>query len=129
MREDHRACGVNTAGEIVRHHVKDVIGDVLGAVTVGDHLVVCDDDVGAHAKILQADTFLDRTKVVTEMQATGGTVTREHGVVLGMDKKVPLDLVGAPERRLEASFIWHTCSPWVSRFCVGTWYGTCSQCR
>ena len=107
VREDHGLGGVKTAREVVDDHVVDVVADVLGGVAVSDDLVVRDDDVGAHAHVLQADAIDERAEVVPEVEAPRRAVAREHRVVLGMDEKVGVDLVALALCGLVASLVGH----------------------
>ena len=79
VREDHRALRVDTGGHIVDHEVEHIVIDMLGRVTVGDHLIVGDDDVRVDAAVLHGHTLFDRTEEVAQMQAAGRAVAGEHG--------------------------------------------------
>ena len=83
MRVDHRLVGVQAAGQVVDDHVVDVVLDVVGAVAVGDDLVVGDEHVGLGAHVLQFNTALEGAEVVTQVQASGRAVAGEHGELLG----------------------------------------------
>ena len=56
---------------------------------------------------LQADALDERAEVVAEVEPARGAVAREHGVGLGMDLEVGLDLLAAPERDFVAAFVGH----------------------
>ena len=113
VRVDHRLVGVQAAGQVVDDHVVDVVLDVVGAVAVGDDLVVGDEHVGVHAHVLQLDTALEGTEVVAQVQAAGGAVAGEHGVLLGVLRQVGADLVAALEADLIAELVGHAVSFWV----------------
>ncbi len=106
--EDHGLFGVDAAGEIVHDHVVYIVADMLGRVAVGDDLVVGNHDVRLDAEVLQAHALADRAEIVAEVQTSGRTVAREHGIAFGLaGLDVRLDLVGALKRRFVAAFVWH----------------------
>ena len=107
MREDDGLLGVDSAGQVIDHHVVHVVGDVGGRVAVGDHLIVGDDDAGGDAEVLQRHAFPDRAEVVSQMQAARGSVAGEHKVFLGMHGQVGADFVTALLRCEEAIFVAH----------------------
>ena len=113
MRVYHGLIGIDTAGKVVHDHVVHVVLDVIGAVAVGDDLVVGDEHVGVHGHVLQLDTALERAEVVAEVQAAGGAVAGEHGVLLGVLRQVGADLVAALEADLIAELVGHAVSFWV----------------
>ena len=110
MGEDHGLLGVDAAGKVVHDHVEDVVLDGLGGVAVRDHLVVGDDDVGMDAHLLQAHAVNQRAEVVAQVQAAGGAVSGEHGVLAGVDLQVLVDAVAALERGVVASLVGHVLS-------------------
>ena len=121
--EDHGLLRVDAAGEVVDDHVEHVVLDVLGRVAVGDHLVVCDDDVRADAHFLQAHAVYERSEVVAEVQTAGRAVAGEHGVLAGVDLELLVDLVAAAKRRLVASLVGHMFSFYAGHIHIGL-YGT-----
>ena len=119
-----------SSGQVVDDHVVDVVADVLGGVAVSDDLVVGDDDVGAHAHVLQADAVDERAEVVPEVQPARRAIAREHRVLLGMDEKVSVDLIALALGCLVASLVGHVDPP-SSRFGARVfnsplWYGKTS---
>ena len=95
MREDGRALGVDAGGQVVHDHVVHVVLDVLGGVAVGDDLVVGDEHVALDAQVLVFHAVLDAAEVMPQVQAARGAVAREHRVLLGMQRQVGADVVGA----------------------------------
>ena len=93
MGEDDGLLRIDAAGQIIDDHVVHVVGDVGRGVTVGDDLVVGDDDAGGDAGVLQGDALADGAEVVAHVQAPRGAVAREHGVFLGVYGQIGLDLV------------------------------------
>ena len=102
MGEDDGLLRVDPAGQVVHDHVVDVVLDVLGGVAVGDHLVVGDDDARGDAHVLQGHALLDGAEVVAHVEPAGGTVARQHKVLIGMDGQIRDDLVGALAACLKA---------------------------
>lgn len=68
VREDHRLGRINAAGKVVNDDVIDVIGDIIRRVAIGNDLIICNDDVGVYAAVLQIDTPLERPEVMPEVQ-------------------------------------------------------------
>ncbi|WP_279579451.1 hypothetical protein [Fodinicola feengrottensis] len=52
VREDRAACRVDADGEVVQRQILDVLGQVVGDVAIGEHLVVGDQDEQVHAEVL-----------------------------------------------------------------------------
>lgn len=121
MREDHRLGRVDAAGQIIDDNVVDVVGDVIRRIAVGDHLIVGDDDVRVYATVLKIDAPLKRTEVMTQVQPTRGTVSREHTVLSGIDVKIGANQITFALCRLEAAFIWHVGAAFLSKMSA-RWY-------
>ena len=112
MREYHGLIGIDAARQVVHDHVVDVVLDMLGSVAVRDDLVVCDDDVGVDAHVLQAHALDQRAEVMPQVQPARRTVAGQHRVLVCLaGVQVCLDLVAAAQRRLIAALIWHRSLP------------------
>ena len=107
VRVDHGLIGVQAACQVVENHVVDVVLDVVGGVAVGDDLVVGDEHVGVHAHVLQLHAALERAEIVAQVQAAGGAVAGEHGVLLGVQRQVGADLVAALQADFVAELVGH----------------------
>ena len=57
MRKNHRFLRVDTACKIIDNHVIHIILNVFGGVSIGNYLIIGNDNVGWHAEILQANTL------------------------------------------------------------------------
>ena len=79
VRVDHGLFRIDAGGHVVEDQVEHVVLDVLGGVTVGDHLIVGDDDVGVHALVLHLHAAAQRAEVMAHVQAARRTVAGEHG--------------------------------------------------
>ena len=121
MGEDHRLLRVDAAGKVVDDDVVDVVGDVCRGITVGNDLVVGDDDVRAYAAVLQVDTPLECSEVVPEMQPARGPVTREHAVLSGIDLEIRANQVALAFCRLETALVWHVSAAFLSKTSA-RWY-------
>ena len=66
---------VEAGSKVVDGQLVDILGDVLERVTVGEHLVVGDDDIDGDAEVLQADPVLERAEQVADVQGTGRAVS------------------------------------------------------
>ena len=110
VRVDHGLVGVDAAGKVVHDHVVHVVLDVLGRVAVGDDLVVCDDNAGGDAHVLQLHTALEGAEVVTQVQAAGGAVAGKHGELLGRFCQALANGVALLQRDFVAVLVWHDCS-------------------
>ncbi|VWM24873.1 Uncharacterised protein [Collinsella intestinalis] len=104
---NHGLIGIQAACQVVDDHVVDVVLDVVRAVAVGDDLVVGDEHVGVNAQLLQLDAALEGAKVVAQVQAAGGAIAGEHGVLLGVLRQVGADLIAAFEADLVAELVGH----------------------
>ena len=78
MGEDDRPLGIDPSGQVVGHHVVDVVLQLTDAVAVVDHLVVGHDQEGFDAGVLQPHPVLERTEVVPDVQPAGGAVPRQQ---------------------------------------------------
>ena len=93
--EDDGLLRVDAAGQIVDDHVIHVVLDVCRGVTVGDDLVVCDDNAGGDAKVLQRHALADGAEVMAQMQPARRAVAREHAVFARVHGKVGANLIAA----------------------------------
>ena len=64
MREDHGLLGIKTARKVVNDHVVYIVGNMLGGVAVSNDLIVGNDYVGVHTKVLQPHALNDGAKVM-----------------------------------------------------------------
>ena len=79
MRENHGLFRIDAGSHVVKHQIEHIVFDMLGRVTIGDHLIIGDDDIRIHAAILHGDALTNRTEIMAEMQASGRTVAGKHG--------------------------------------------------
>ena len=74
MREDDRTGWVNAAGQVIQHEAGHVLIEALGAVPVGQYLIVGDQHEDLGPEVLQPDPVVDRAEVVPEVQRPGRPV-------------------------------------------------------
>ena len=101
MGEDGGLRGVDAGGQVVHHHVVHVVLDVLGAVAVGDDLVVGDEHERVDAGVLHVHAVHDAAEVVPQMEPARGAVAGEHAVLAGVLGYVGARLVAALEVRFK----------------------------
>jgi hypothetical protein len=75
--EDDGVVRVQPGRQIVQYEAEHVVGQVVGPVAVGDHLVVGDDEVEEVTLLLEPDAFGEAAEVVTEVQRAGGSLARD----------------------------------------------------
>ena len=95
MRVDGGLRRVDADGEVVGQHAEHPLLDRAGAVAVGDHLVVGDQDEGVDARVLDAHPVRKGAEVVAEVQVAGGPVAGHHAEAGRVLRDLRFDL-GAP---------------------------------
>ena len=101
MGEDDRPPGIDAGGQVVGHHVVDVVLQITDAVAIVDHLVVGNDQEGLDPGVLQPHPVLERPEVMPDVEATGGTIPGQQSEPAWVRGNLRFDLVTTLLRALE----------------------------
>ncbi len=74
MGEDRRGRRVDASREVVGHQSVDPLGEPVGDVAVGQHLIVRDEHEQLDSSLLEPDPAGERAEVMTKVQRPGRPV-------------------------------------------------------
>ena len=94
MGEDRRPGRVDSHGEVVGNERADAFPDGADAVSVGDHLVVGDDEPRLDSRVLKAHAVMQRAEIMADVKMAGRPVARQHAELAGVLLDRLLDLAG-----------------------------------
>ena len=95
MRENRRFTWVNARGKIIKHHVINIILNVLGGITVGNHLIISNKHVGFHALILHRHPVKNASKIMPQVQTPCWPISCKHRVFFRMNRQIGANSIGA----------------------------------
>ena len=95
MGEDNGFLRIDAASKVVNYHVANIVLNVLRSITVGNYLIVGNDNSRGYAFILQRNAFLNGAEIVAQVQTTRRTIARKHRVLAGIYLKVGANCLAA----------------------------------
>lgn len=87
MGEDNGFLRIDAASKVINYHVANIVLNVLRSITVGNYLIVSNDNSRGYAFILQRNAFLNGAEIVAQVQTTRRTIARKHRVLAGFTSR------------------------------------------
>ena len=95
MGEDNGFLRIDAASKVVDYYITNIVLDVFCGVTVGNYLIVGNDNSRGYAFVLQRNAFLNGAEIVAQVQTARRTITRKHRVLAGIHLKVGANCLAA----------------------------------
>ena len=95
MGEDNGFLRIDAASKVVDYHVANIVLNVLRSITVGNYLIVGNDNSRGYAFVLQRNAFLNGAEIVAQVQTTRRAIARKHRVLAGIYLKVGANCLAA----------------------------------